>query len=68
MKTIQKRALQLFIGVLAMCAAAAYRTAAASVVEERLEPAGVRLAMLLNEAAKPAPPEESLSRIPCKLS
>jgi hypothetical protein len=51
-----------------MCAAAAHRTAAASVVEERLEPAGVRLAMLLNEAAKPAPPEKSLSRIPYKLS
>jgi hypothetical protein len=30
----------------------AYQTAAASVVQKRLEQAGVRLAMMLNEAAR----------------
>ena len=35
-------------------AGAPYQAAAASVVEERLEQAGVRLAMMLNEAAKPS--------------
>jgi hypothetical protein len=39
-------------------AGAAYQAAAASVVEERLEQAGVRLAMMLNEAAKPAQAEK----------
>jgi|SRR5208283_4394310 len=39
-------------------AGAAYQTAAAGVVEERLEQAGVRLAMMLNEAAKPVPAEK----------
>ena len=39
-------------------AGAPYQAAAASVVEERLEQAGVRLAMMLNEAAKPAPAEK----------
>jgi len=36
----------------------AYQTAAAGVVEQRLEQAGVRLAMMLNEAAKPVPAEK----------
>jgi hypothetical protein len=39
-------------------AGAAYQSAAAPVVEERLEQAGVRLAMMLNEAAKSAPAEK----------
>ena len=39
-------------------AGAPYQAAAASVVEERLEQAGVRLAMMLNEVAKPAPAEK----------
>jgi hypothetical protein len=39
-------------------AGAAYQAAAASVVEERLEQAGVRLAMMLNEAAKPTQAEK----------
>ena len=37
-----------------LSAGRAYQAAAASRVEERLEQAGVRLALLLNEAAKPA--------------
>lgn len=41
-----------------LSAGAAYQTAAATIVEERLEQAGVRLALLLNEAAKPAPAEK----------
>jgi hypothetical protein len=36
-------------------AGAPYQAAAASVVEERLEQAGVRLAMMLDDAAKPTP-------------
>ena len=39
-------------------AGATYQSTAAAVVEERLEQAGVRLAMMLNEAAKPAPAEK----------
>jgi hypothetical protein len=39
-------------------AGATYQTAAASVVEKRLEQAGVRLAMILNEAAKAAPADK----------
>jgi nuclease S1 len=39
-------------------AGAAYQSTAAPVVEERLEQAGVRLAMMLNEAAKSAPAEK----------
>jgi hypothetical protein len=37
---------------------AAYQSAAALVVEQRLEQAGVRLALMLNEAAKSAPAEK----------
>ena len=40
-------------------AGAAYQSAAAPVVEQRLEQAGVRLALMLNEAAKSAPAEKS---------
>jgi hypothetical protein len=39
-------------------AAEAYQAAAARVVEERLEQAGVRLALMLNDAAKPAPTKD----------
>jgi hypothetical protein len=39
-------------------AGAAYQSAAAPVVEQRLEQAGVRLAMMLNEAAKSPPAEK----------
>jgi len=39
-------------------AGATYQSTAAPVAEERLEQAGVRLAMMLNEAAKPAPAEK----------
>jgi hypothetical protein len=34
----------------------AYQDAAAAVVEKRLAQAGLRLAMILNDAAKPSPP------------
>jgi hypothetical protein len=42
-----------------LAAAEAYQAASAMVVEERLEQAGVRLALMLNEAAKPAAAKES---------
>jgi hypothetical protein len=41
-----------------LSAGAPYQTAAAIIVGERLEQAGVRLAMMLNEAAKPVPAEK----------
>jgi S1/P1 Nuclease len=43
---------------LQVTAGEAYQSAAAGVVEERLEQAGVRLALMLNEAAKPASQEK----------
>jgi len=38
-----------------LTAGQAYQDAAAAVVEKRLAQAGVRLAMILNDAAKPSP-------------
>jgi hypothetical protein len=43
---------------LQVTAGEAYQSSAAGVVEERLEQAGVRLALMLNEAAKPASQEK----------
>jgi hypothetical protein len=56
---IAKRMLSLQVS-----AGEAYQAAAARVVEERLEQAGVRLALLLNEAAKPDSRERPLPRMP----